>query len=100
MWSGPAAVAPIRALAWELPYAVGVVKKRKKKKKKKKELAGRQQEVKRERKKGDDGREKRRGKRERKKKKNPNKLRERISAWTVYLITLFQAGKQLQKNCI
>ena len=32
----PAAVAPIRPLAWELPYAAGVVLKRKKKRKRKK----------------------------------------------------------------
>ena len=34
LWSKPAAAAPIRTLAWELPYAVGVVLKRLKKKKK------------------------------------------------------------------
>ena len=33
LWYRPAARAPIRPLAWELPYAVGVVLKRPKKKK-------------------------------------------------------------------
>ena len=40
LWCRPAAVAPIRPLAWELPYAMGAAlksKKTKKKKKKKKE---------------------------------------------------------------
>ena len=38
LWHRPAAVAPIRPLAWEPPYAVGTaLKKRKKEKKKKKE---------------------------------------------------------------
>ena len=32
LWCRSAAVAPIRALAWELPYAAGVALKRKKKK--------------------------------------------------------------------
>ena len=36
LWCRPAAVARIRPLAWELPYAVGEDQKRKKKKKKKK----------------------------------------------------------------
>ena len=35
LWCRPAAVAPIRPLAWELLYAVGVALKSKKKKKKK-----------------------------------------------------------------
>ena len=34
LWCRPAAVAPIRLLAWKLPYAVGVALKSKKKKKK------------------------------------------------------------------
>ena len=34
LWHRPAAVAPIRPLAWELPYAAGVALKGKKKKKK------------------------------------------------------------------
>ena len=33
LWSRPAAVAQIRALAWELSYVAGVALKRKKKKK-------------------------------------------------------------------
>ena len=33
---GPAAVAPIRPLVWELPYAVGAALKKQKKKKKRK----------------------------------------------------------------
>ena len=33
LWWRPAAAAPIGALAWELPYAVGAALKRKKKKK-------------------------------------------------------------------
>ena len=39
LWCRPAAVAPIRPVAWELPYAVSVALKKdqKKKKKKKKE---------------------------------------------------------------
>ena len=37
LWCGPAAVALIRPLAWELPHATGVALKRQKKKKKKKE---------------------------------------------------------------
>ena len=37
LWCGPAAVALIRPLAWELPYAVGVALKSEKKKKRKKE---------------------------------------------------------------
>ena len=36
LWCRPVAVALIRPLAWELPYATGVVLKSKKKKKKKK----------------------------------------------------------------
>ena len=32
LWCRPTAVAPIRPLAWELPYAVGAALKRKKKK--------------------------------------------------------------------
>ena len=35
LWHGPAAVAPIRPLAWKLPYAAGVALKKAKKKKKK-----------------------------------------------------------------
>ena len=31
LWCGPAAVAPIRPLAWEPPYAIGAALKRKKK---------------------------------------------------------------------
>ena len=40
LWHRPAAVALIRPLAWELPYAVGAAlkKKKKKKRKEKKEL--------------------------------------------------------------
>ena len=34
LWCRPAAVAPIRPLAWELPYAAGVALKRQKTKKK------------------------------------------------------------------
>ena len=37
LWRGPAAVALIRSLAWEPPYAVGAALKRPKKKKKKKD---------------------------------------------------------------
>ena len=33
LWFRPAAVAPIQPLAWELPYALGVILKSKKKKK-------------------------------------------------------------------
>ena len=33
LWLRPSAVAPIRPLGWELPYAVGAALKRKKKKK-------------------------------------------------------------------
>ena len=33
LWQRPAAVVPIRPLAWELPYAAGVALKRRKKKK-------------------------------------------------------------------
>ena len=36
LWCGPAAVAPVRPLAWEPPCATGVAQKRQKKKKKKK----------------------------------------------------------------
>ena len=36
LWCRPAATAPIRPLAWELPYAEGVALKRQKKKKKRK----------------------------------------------------------------
>ena len=36
LWCGPVATAPIRPLAWELPYAMGVALKRQKKKKIKK----------------------------------------------------------------
>ena len=32
LWRGPAATAPIRPLAWERPYAVGVALKKKKEK--------------------------------------------------------------------
>ena len=35
LWCRPAAVAPIRPVAWEPPYAVGAAQKAKKKKKKK-----------------------------------------------------------------
>ena len=35
LWHRPAAVAPIRPLAWELPYATGETLKKQKKKKKK-----------------------------------------------------------------
>ena len=35
LWHGPAAVAPVRPLAWELPYAVGAALKSKKKNKNK-----------------------------------------------------------------
>ena len=35
LWCRLAFVAPIRPLAWELPYAVGIALKKKKKKKKK-----------------------------------------------------------------
>ena len=38
LWCRPAAIALIRPLAWEPPYAVGAVLKRQKKKKKKKRL--------------------------------------------------------------
>ena len=38
LWCRPAAVTLIRALAWELPYAVNGALKKKKKKKKKKEV--------------------------------------------------------------
>ena len=38
MWHRPAAVAPIRPLVWELPYAAGVPLKRKEKKKQPTEL--------------------------------------------------------------
>ena len=34
LWCRPATIAPIRPLAWELPYAAGVALKSKKKKKK------------------------------------------------------------------
>ena len=34
LWCRPAAAAPIRPLAWELPHAVGLALKKKKKKKK------------------------------------------------------------------
>ena len=37
LWCRLAAIAPIRSLAWEPPYAMGAVLKRQKKKKKKKE---------------------------------------------------------------
>ena len=37
-WYGPAAVALIQPLAWELPYAMGAAPKNKQKKKKKKEI--------------------------------------------------------------
>ena len=33
VWRRPAAITPIRPLAWETPYAMGVALKRKKKKK-------------------------------------------------------------------
>ena len=39
LWCRPAAVASIRPLAWEPPYAVGAVLKRQKTKKKKKDEA-------------------------------------------------------------
>ena len=35
LWHRPAAVAPIRPLAWKLPYAIGTALKRQKKKKEK-----------------------------------------------------------------
>ena len=35
LWHRLAAVAPIRAIAWELPYATGAATKKKKKKKRK-----------------------------------------------------------------
>ena len=35
LWRRPAAAAPIRSLAWELPYGMGTALKKKKKKKKK-----------------------------------------------------------------
>jgi len=35
LWSGPADIALIQSLAWELPYAVGMALKKQKKKKKK-----------------------------------------------------------------
>ena len=38
LWHRLAAVAPIRSLAWEPPYAAGATLKRKKTKKKKKKL--------------------------------------------------------------
>ena len=42
LWCRPAAVAPIRPLSWEPPYAAGApLKKRKKKKKQKKGSYGR-----------------------------------------------------------
>ena len=37
LWCRPATRAPIRTLAWEIPYAMGMALKRKKKKKEKKE---------------------------------------------------------------
>ena len=37
LWHRPAATAPIRALAWEPPYAVGAAQVKEKEKKKKKE---------------------------------------------------------------
>ena len=36
LWHRPAATAPVRPLAWEVPYAMGAALKRLKKKKKKK----------------------------------------------------------------
>ena len=36
LWCRPVAIAPIRPLAWELPYALGVAQKKQKKKKKNK----------------------------------------------------------------
>ena len=36
LWRRPAATAPIRLLAWEIPYAVDAALKKKKKKKRKK----------------------------------------------------------------
>ena len=38
LWGGPAAVALIQPLAWELPYATGAVLKKKKKKKEAREF--------------------------------------------------------------
>ena len=38
LWHRPAAVAPIKPLDWEPPYAVGAALKSKKKKKKKKSI--------------------------------------------------------------
>ena len=37
LWHGPAATAPVRPLAWEIPYAAGVALGKTKKKKRKKE---------------------------------------------------------------
>ena len=59
-----AAVAPIRPLAWEFPYAAGVALKRpekKRSKKKRKEGRKRERERKKERKKGEERKEKRKG---------------------------------------
>jgi len=39
LWCRPAAVAPIRPLAWEPPYAMGAALKRQKGKKKKKKIS-------------------------------------------------------------
>ena len=38
LWRGPVATAPIRPLAWELPYALGAALEKGKKKKKKKRI--------------------------------------------------------------
>jgi len=62
-----AAVAPIRPLAWEFPYAAGVALKRPEKKRKRKDLKrkekkeGREREREKERKKGKERKEKRKG---------------------------------------
>ena len=52
LWCRPAAVALVRRLAWELPYAVGVALKRQKKTKKKKRKKEKGKEKKREKEKG------------------------------------------------
>ena len=39
LWRRPAATAPIRPLAWELPYAVGVALEKTKRQKKKKDYS-------------------------------------------------------------
>ena len=44
LWCRPAATAPVRPLAWELPYAMGVTLNRQKKKKKKKKKRKKEKE--------------------------------------------------------